>query len=204
MNIMISKRNISLLILLIFVVLIPVLLYASSKRQDIRGKAAPKENLIYNTPEITEITPNQAIIKYVTNVKTTTFIAYDTASSSFNGAVENQGRWRVEDKNQTAIHSHRLIGLTPSTTYYFIVSGFNPSTNSYINQSEILSFTTSSVNVDCNLTDFNKDGKTDLKDAGSLQKCLNASIDGDCKDFDLNRDGKIDTIDMSLLTNCFQ
>lgn len=199
------KKTLSVIFVLLILLSIPLLLFALSKRQDIRGKAATNESLIYGTPEITEIAPTQALIKYVTTVKTSTFIAYDIANSSFAGPINNMGRLRYENKNEnTAIHSYRLIGLTPSTTYYFIVSGFNPATNAYITPSQILSFTTPNVIKDCTASDLNKDGKTDLKDAGLIQNCLNTKIEGPCANFDLNHDGKIDVLDMTLVTNCFE
>jgi len=199
------KKTLSIAFVLIILISTPLLLFAFSKRQDIRGKAAPNENLIYGTPEITEIGPTQALIKYVTTVKTTTFIAYDTNNNSFSGPVVNMGRWRLEDnKETTAIHSYRLIGLTPNTTYYFVVSGLNPATNSYIAQSNVLSFITAKIISDCAVTDLNKDGKTDLSDASLLQSCLNTKVEGACANFDLNHDGKIDVQDMTQITNCFQ
>ena len=198
------KKTLSITFVLLILISVPLLLFALSKRQDIRGKAASNESLIYGIPEITDITPTQAIIKYVTTVKTTTFIAYDTNNSSFTGPVNNMGRWRLENKNEnTAIHSYRLIGLTPNTAYYFIVSGFNPLTSNYISPSQILSFTTSSIIKDCTVTDLNKDSKTDLKDAGLIQSCLNTKVEGACANMDLNRDGKIDISDLTLVTSCF-
>lgn len=194
-------RKIAVLLVLVS---IPLLLFALSKRQDIRGKAAPVESFIYGIPEITEVTPTQALIKYVTTIKTSTFVVYDTSNSSFVGAVNTLGRWRMEDnKEGTAIHSYRLSGLTPGTTYYFIVSGLNPLTNDYISPSDVLSFVTPQIIVDCKSTDLNSDGKTDLADASMLQNCLNTKVEGQCANFDLNHDGKIDVQDMTLITNCF-
>lgn len=199
-----SRNILSFLILLIIILTIPLLLIGLFQRQDIRGKAATDEISVFASPKVENITQTQALIKYVTTDKTTTFIAYDIANSSFTGAVEKMGRWRIEDdKEIKTIHVYLLTGLSPDTTYYCVVSGFDPKIQKYISPSTIFSFKTEQKNVNCSATDFNSDGKTDLKDAEILQKCFNVIAEGICKQYDLNSDGKIDASDLTLVTNCF-
>lgn len=183
---------------------IPLLLFALSKSQEIRGKAANTEIVLYGAPEVSSVTQTQALIKYVTTGLTTTFIAYDVSEASFLGTVENMGRWRVrDDREAQTIHSYLLSGLVPGTTYFFVVSGFDAVANKYINPSKVMSFKTHEGNKDCLRTDLNNDKKTDLQDAAMLQKCLNTVVAGECKDFDLNGDGNIGVLDINLVTDCF-
>lgn len=192
------------LVIIFLLAVTPLLLLALSKSQELRGKAAVNEVVVYGNPNVTDITQTQATVRYTTTGKTTTFIAYDIDSTNFTGAVTNMGRWRVEnDQDAQTIHSHLLSGLAPGTTYFFIVSGYDTTRGLYISPSEVLSFRTVEANKDCSKTDFNNDGKTDLNDAALLQNCLNVMVTGGCKNFDLNGDGKIDQADLSLVTNCF-
>lgn len=183
---------------------IPLLLFALSKSQDIRGKAANTGIVLYGAPEVSGVTQTQALIKYVTTGLTTTFIAYDVSGASFLGTVEEMGRWRVQnDREAQTIHSYLLSGLVPGTTYFFVISGFDAAANKYINPSKVMSFKTFESNKDCLITDLNNDKKTDLQDAAMVQKCLNTVVTGECKNFDLNQDNKIDILDLNLVTDCF-
>lgn len=194
----------SVIILLLLLAVIPVVLYGLSKSLEIRGKAANTGIALYGTAEVSDITQTQANIKYVTTGPTTTFVAYDVSGDSFTGAVENMGRWRINDqKAPQTIHSILLSGLVPGTTYYFIVSGMDKKSNKYIQPSQVVSFRTLEKNSDCTRTDLNKDGKTDLKDAALVQKCLNTVVAGECAGYDLTSDGKIDILDINFVTDCF-
>lgn len=194
----------SVIILLLLLAVIPVVLYGLSKSLDIRGKAADTGTVLYGVAQVSDITQTQTNIKYVTTGPTTTFVAYDVSGDSFTGAVENMGRWRINDqKAPQTIHSILLSGLEPGTTYFFVVSGFDAAANKYINPSKVMSFKTLEGNKDCLRTDLNNDGKTDLQDAAMVQKCLNTVVAGECKNLDLNQDNKIDIADLNLVTDCF-
>ncbi|RLE68752.1 MAG: hypothetical protein DRJ45_07535, partial [Thermoprotei archaeon] len=105
---------------------------------------------------VSSITSHSAVISWKTNEPSTSLVKYGTSSGNY---PHSQG-----DTSYTTIHSITLTGLSPNTTYYFVVNSTDKANNSA--QSTEHSFKTKELSNIVYVArdgsgDYNCDGKDD-------------------------------------------
>jgi len=65
-------------------------------------------------PEVVEISPTSAKIKWLTDKQANSFVKFGTTSGSYQKEIS-------DSSNYVTLHQVELFGLTPKTTYYYLV-----------------------------------------------------------------------------------